>query len=140
MLTTLELPSFSDTFPSAYAPLYVEPLLGTGERICVGAGVKCGDDIDVVITDQAHRLSFLFNGPVDGLLSMLRISAGSLKRHLAQEGFDEIARWSSKLGVFVGPAVSCQTPSLAAVTEVALMEHCTLYRHQLALESSPKST
>ena len=119
-----------------YAPIYVEPLLESGERICVGAVVLFEKDIQIIITDQVHRLSHLFNAPIIGMHIILKYASESLLLYLKNNNFRKLGLWSSPLGVFVGEVTSCQMPSLDATVSVALMRHCALHRYK-SVDTTP---
>lgn len=129
MLPEIDLTDLRNSLvESAYAPLYVEPLAGTGERICIGAVATCGLHTAVHISDQAHRLSFLFCGKAEWLLLGLQWAAKSLEDFLSTHSLEAVDEWPAICSVTVGPITRCFTPSIDAVLNVALMAHCTLHR------------
>jgi hypothetical protein len=130
MLKNIEFPSRPDFKDSAYVPLYAEPTLGSGEHICVGIIVKVGDETRVVISDQLHRLTFLYQAPISGFLYFVDSTAASLRRYLSTHDLSELAGWESHLGFSVGPIRVLQAVDIEGLAHVAFMKHSVLYRHR----------
>ncbi len=81
------------THEGYWLPLYLEPLPGSGERICVGVIASDGASIEAAEVPELHRLQAVYGAATASVTFAARLTlleAASLARSQGLEGLREL--------------------------------------------------
>lgn len=109
--------------------VYVEPRVGSGERICVGVvGVQEGT-VESAEVANLNRLRCLFRDAHIGLIVAGRLALASLSDHVRQVGFKAaVQTWIPPAqGLFLGTPTTTAASSLADALRVSLGQFSSLH-------------
>jgi len=79
--------SFIDQFPplpdyvASWQAIYMEPVVGSGERLAVAVIAFDADGCEVLVTMSESRLQALFGAQAAGMATMIGIVAGAAQKH-----------------------------------------------------------
>lgn len=126
----IDLPEHS-VFPSSPelnflgAPLMLEPIAGSGERITVAIAVsgEIGNHVVQILSQDQARC--LVGGQADTLLGFARLGVESLRRHLDDGG--SLAAWRPpSAGLFLGDLRQGYGTDLQSATRMLARDHAFL--------------
>jgi hypothetical protein len=126
--TNLIFPPRSDFTDALFQPLYIEPVVGSGERLCFGVVLKFGDRVEVVRVPAATRLTKLYGSAAKALEFAMTYVCESLERSIAEGNFESAI--SSPLpveGVFLTKTRFTAARSFDECVTVALSQVASLY-------------
>lgn len=117
----LVFPPRRDNVRGNWVPLYIEPMVGSGERIAIGVAVANSGNYLVVPVPALDRLSCIYGSENDALLFAARSALDSMKGVLAKSGPDGLSTWSSPFdGIFKGSIRAGAGDSLEEIARAAL--------------------
>ena len=88
---------------ATWAPLFIEPVVGSGERLCIGVAVANQNEFLVVPVAALDRLACLYGQEAGAILFASELATKALTEHLARGGLASLADWLPPLeGVFMG--------------------------------------
>lgn len=124
---TLDFPVRRSTRKASWAPIYIEPVVGSGERICTA--VVAGDDngFIVVSVPSLDRLSCLYGTQAQALSFANDLALNAIRDWIATRGFIAIEKWSSPVeGVILGASRRGAGESLEDVARTGLLQCASL--------------
>ena len=99
----LAFPPRRDNVHGSWVPLYIEPMVGSGERITIGVAVANSGNFLVVPVPALERLSCIYGNENEALLFAAKSALDSMQGVLAKSGPEGLNAWSSPFdGVFRG--------------------------------------
>jgi len=105
----------------SWLPLYIEPMIGSGERLTIGVAVASAETCLVVPVPALERLNCIYGRENEALLFAARAALDSMQRVLASSGPDGLGIWSSPFeGVFKGAVRAGAGNSLEEIARSAL--------------------
>lgn len=117
----LAFPPRMDPVRARWAPLYIEPMVGSGERITIGVAVANSDGFLVVPVVALNRLGCLYGSENEALLFAATAALENMKGTLTKEGTDGLDRWASPFeGIFKGAIRPGAGASLEHIARMAL--------------------
>lgn len=103
MLSQLKFPPRSLFAEAAYVPLFIEPIVGSGERLCFGVVIKFGERRKLVIVPAIKRLSRFYGSASKSLLFAITLAKDSIDAALKSESTDLLVMWRSPVeGIILG--------------------------------------
>jgi len=108
------------------APLYLEPIMGSGERLCIACAARGADDTWQVapILDEA-KARCLVGDQAASLLGFMRLGLESLSRHLAENGAWET--WRAPVsGMMLGTISEGRADNLLQMLRMVAGNHAFL--------------
>lgn len=118
----LAFPPRRDKVRGSWVPLYIEPVVGSGERITIGVAVANGGSFLVVPVPALERLSCLYGSENEALMFAAKSALDSMEGLLAKSGPEGLDSWSSPFdGIFKGSLRNGAGNSLGEIARSALM-------------------
>ena len=112
----------------AYAGLYIEPVIGSGERLCFGVVVERGAVKRVVSVPAIRRLSKVYGPAARALSFAIEMAETAVTTAIDKARLSELTGWRSPVeGVFLGPIRATCTLNLEDAIRVALSQCASLY-------------
>lgn len=111
------------------APVFIEPLAGGGELLCVGVVAIMDGQADSVLLPDLRRLKCVYGPAYRTLQIGAECAVASLRAHVQLHGLTAHtnAEWSSPVGgVTLGPVTTTTTRSVQQVMDVYLRAHSSL--------------
>lgn len=117
----LTFPPRMDHVRGRWAPLYIEPMVGSGERIAIGVAVANSNGFVVVPVAALDRLSCLYGTENEALLFAATAALENIKVALTKEGPSGLDGWASPFeGIFMGSVRPGAGNSLEQIARMAL--------------------
>lgn len=99
----LEFPPRRDRIQAEWAPIYIEPMVGSGEKLSVGVAVANVDGFLVVPVVALNRLVCVYGKEVNALIHAADIAIQNLNNVLAEKGQEVLHNWRPPVdGVSLG--------------------------------------
>jgi hypothetical protein len=124
---TLEFPARRSTRKANWAPIYIEPIVGSGERICTA--VLAGDDSGFIVVPvpSLDRLSSLYGTQAQALSFANDLALNAIRDWISTRGLAAIETWSSPVeGVILGALRRGAGESLEDVARTGLLQCASL--------------
>ena len=124
---TFDFPARRSTRKASWAPIYIEPVVGSGERICTA--VVAGDDngFIVVPVPSLDRLSCLYGTQAQALSFANDLALNAIRDWISTRGFAAIEKWLSPVeGVLLGASRRGAGESLEDVARTGLLQCASL--------------
>lgn len=114
------------TFKAKWAPVYLEPITGSGERITVAVtAVGANGEFHVYPTLREDALRCFLGDRASGLLSICRLCTQNLERHLGESL--PLNEWRPPLGGFsLGEMQETNAPDMTAAIRMAIADSAFL--------------
>lgn len=126
---TLQFPDPDWFKPVSILPLYVEPVVDSGERLCVAVLARDADRTKSLPVPSLRRLRCLYGDAYRTLEMAAVYSLKSLEAHVAEHGLtdESVAAWISPVeGMAVGPVRHTTSRSLDYALEYYLRRYSSL--------------
>lgn len=125
---TLPFPPRRDAVRGKWAALYLEPVIGSGERICIGVAAASARQSIVVPVVALNRLECIYGREVDALLLASRIALEHMTQALRRSGEAGLTEgWKGPVdGCFLGAAVECEGDSLDMIARTGMTASSSL--------------
>lgn len=121
----LNFPARRNKVVADWRPLYVEPVIGSGERLCVGIVVANQEQGIVVPASGLSKLNCLYGSEADFLIWATETVEEDLQEGLSQSGVKYLQDWVPAFeGFEFGAARPGAANSLEEIAEVGLLQ-CT---------------
>lgn len=122
-----------------WSPVYIEPVVGSGERLCVGVVVAGETEHLVVPVPALERLSCLYGDAATSLSHGAALALHALGNQMAREGEKAINALRVPVdGIFFGPVRRGAGESLADVARTALLQSASLVEKAIEEEETPE--
>jgi hypothetical protein len=117
----MDFPERRDAVHGSWSPIYVEPVIGSGERICVGVAAVNGSASLVVPVVALDRLECLYGKGVDAILLASRVALEYTRGALGDQGAGALQRWKAPMdGLYLGDSVRCAGDTLEEIARTGL--------------------
>jgi hypothetical protein len=102
----LRFPARQATHEGHWLPVYLEPLPGSGERICIGVIATDGDSVEVAEVPELHRLQAIYGTATASLLWAARLAMLEASALAKSEGLGGLRQLQSRMeGLYVGDEI-----------------------------------
>ena len=138
---TLDFPARRSTRKASWAPIYIEPIVGSGERICTA--VVAGDDNGsiVVPVPSLDRLSCLYGIQAQALSFTNDLALNAIRDWISTRGFATIEKWLSPVeGIILGDARRGAGESLEDVARTGLLQCASLVEKLAEEDETPEAS
>lgn len=123
----LPFPERNEQVRATWRPLYIEPMVGSGERVCIGVGVAATAGHIVVPVIGLGRLKCVYGEDVDALISAADIALRHLQSQFDAHGALALSRYEAPVeGIYAGDQNEMTGPSLELIARSALMVSASL--------------
>lgn len=127
-MSALISPSLSLLFPvrnenvhAKWMPVYIEPMVGSGERICVAVATVNDSGFLVVPVVALNRLECLYGKEADAILLATDFITNDLRNTLTKEGAAGLGHWKPPMeGAYCGRIANGAGSSLEEVARTGL--------------------
>lgn len=114
-------PPRRDQVRGRWMPIYIEPMIGSGERVTIGVAVANNGGFLVVPVPALDRLSCVYGSENEALMFAAASALDSVKGALTKAGLAGLEAWSSPLeGIFRGAVRSGAGKSLEEIGRTGL--------------------
>ena len=122
--SSLRFPARQATHNGQWLPIYIEPLPGSGERICIGVIATDGNSVECVEVPELHRLQAVYGAATASLLWAARLAMLEATALAKTQGLEGLRLLQSRIeGVHVGDEVRQGAGrNLANLASVALQQ------------------
>lgn len=125
--STLEFPPRRNSIQAEWAPFYIEPMMGSGEKICIGVAVVNSGGFLVTPVVALNRLVCIYGKEAEALVFAANIAVEHLQKHLIGNGQAGIRTWNPPLeGIILGPPRLGAGMSLEEIARTGLMACASL--------------
>src|SRR3989442_157770 len=98
---SLDFPDRSEQVRGHWSPVYIEPMIGSGERICIGIAVVSESSHLTVPVTALSRLECVYGKEVDSLLYASKLAIETLQASLKGNG--ALEAWAPPFeGIYLG--------------------------------------
>ncbi len=117
----IDFPKRRDAVHGQWSPIYIEPVVGSGERICVGVAAVNGKASLVVPVVALDRLECLYGKGVDAILLASRVALEYTRQMLNKDGGHALRTWKAPMdGLYIGPAVPSEGDTLEEIARTGI--------------------
>lgn len=126
-LGSMQFPARNESVKAKWCPVYIEPMLGSGERLCIAVTVINPSAHLVVPVVALNRLDCLYGSESAAILMAADIVIADLKSAIARHGEESFKMWKSPVeGVELGVVRDGAADSMEAIARAALMMSASL--------------
>lgn len=123
----INFPKRRDAVHGEWAPIYIEPVVGSGERICVGVAAVNGSASLVVPVVALDRLECIYGSGVDAILLASRVALEYTRDALGMHGVQALKTWKVPMdGLYIGPAVRSEGDTLEEIARTGITASSSL--------------
>jgi len=117
-----------------WAPLYLEPLVGSGERICIGVLAEDQNSTAVLPVPDIERLACVYGDAAHGFAWAARLAIMEIEHRAEKGGVQAVSTWEHGIeGLTIGPSRLGAGTDLHDLANVALRQVSSLALPQLEL-------
>lgn len=117
----ITFPPRNDRVKASWRPIYIEPLIGSGERLTIGVAVWAENSFIVEQVEALNKLECLYGKANEGLDFAARESLRDLRNRLSHDGPDAFRAWKPPFsGVVFGEARGSKGATLEEIAMGAL--------------------
>lgn len=132
-LTSSDFPSFKESVRARWAPLLLEPISGSLERLVVGVAVVGANGFHLEQANAADRLKCLYPNASDGIAWAINVACDCLREELSRFGENSLSEIQPAVSSFhIGEWREGEGESLAAIGENYMRALSSLYRANIA--------
>lgn len=140
-ITGLLFPPRNENVRAQWMPIYIEPMVGSGERICIGVATVNDDGFLVVPVVALDRLECLYGKEVEAVLLAADFVTNDLRNALAKDGAAALGNWNPPMeGAYCGRIVYGAGASLEEIARTGLMMCASLVERLADIEGESHST
>lgn len=126
-LESLGFPPRRSNHYADWVPIYLELMVGSGERLCVGVVAADANKVVVSPVLGIERLACVYGDQVDGFLFAIDVALRSTEKKVNQEGIRSLLHWSGTMdGLVFGPMRRGCGTSLDDVAKTGVMQCASL--------------
>lgn len=119
----VKFPERRSTHAGTWAPLYMEPLVGSGERICIGVAAVDGASAIVAPVDNLERFECVYGKPAKSFAWAATLALTDAEQVLSQGGLEALPAWSARIdGLSVGDARRGAGTGLSDLANIGLQQ------------------
>ncbi len=112
---------------ASWVPVFIEPVVGSGERLCVGVLVADNSEHLVVPVPSLDRLGCIYGDAAEALSNGAAVALEVFRRRLAADGRDSLSSLRSPLdGIFLGQVRIGAGESLEDIARTSLYQSASL--------------
>jgi hypothetical protein len=128
-LSTAAFPGFRRSVRARWAPVLLEPIAGSYERLVVGVAVVSSDGFHLELANALDRLRCFYSDDAHAAVYAIQLSAEQLKRDLARRAVDALTDPKAAIsGVTIGECRDAEGESLEAIGASWMRALSSLYR------------
>lgn len=114
--TTGAFPSFRNSVRARWAPVLLEPIAGSYERLVIGVAVVGRDGFHLEMANALDRLRCLYSNDAQGAIYAVQLTAEHMRRDLAKRGMVALSDPRSAIsGITLGESRDAEGESLEAI-------------------------
>lgn len=133
-LTSSDFPSFPESVRARWAPVMIEPISGSYERLVVAVMVIGSRDFHIEVANSLDRLRCLYPTAAETLLWAVEVTADHLRDELSRRGQEVVTGVAPLLtGFHVGEWREAEGKSLKAIGEGWMQALSSLYKADRAI-------
>jgi hypothetical protein len=126
-LQDAKFPPRRDSVRGVWAPIFIEPIVGSGERVCVGIAAATNAGCEVVQVPALSRLECLYGENVRILISSSEFVLSQLREALASAGAAAFEYWRPEIeGLVMGGVRVSAAGSMTEFIRTALVTSASL--------------
>lgn len=126
-LDSMKFPARNERVVAKWSPVYIEPMLGSGERLCIAVAVIDRSTHLVVPVVALNRLECLYGSESASILIAAEIVIADLQTTIVKYGEEAFRLWKSPVeGVELGNVRDGAAESMEAIARAALMMSASL--------------
>lgn len=127
--SAVAFPSFQRSVRARWAPVMLEPIVGSFERLVIGVAAVSADGFHLEMANGLDRLECLYGAEAGSLIYAIKLMEEQLRHDLARRALDAIQEPASAIsGMSVGQCRDGEGESLAAIAQNWLASLSSLYR------------
>lgn len=112
---------------ASWIPLYLEPMVGSGERLCIGVVVSDKEEDFVCAVPSLERLNCVYGSEASAFSLSSQLAIETVKKRIKKHGFTSLLEWECPVeGLFIGPSQRGAGENLRDVARTALMQCASL--------------
>ena len=122
-----DFPRRRDETKGKWTPIFIEPVIGSGERICIGVAAVSGRQSLVVPVIALDRLECLYGKDVEAILLASKLSLSYTQNLLSNDGEAQLSSWQPPFeGVYLGDTAPCEGATLEEIARTGLSASSSL--------------
>lgn len=134
-------PSFEKPLNAKWAPILLEPIAGSPERLVVGCAVVSDADFHLEPANCLARLNCLYGSKADGVAFAVELATKVIQENLASKGLQALTENQSPLsGICIGSIREAEGESLRAIAQDWMSVLSSLYSVEAHMDSSLAET
>lgn len=123
----IQFPDRRNAVTGEWSPLYIEPVVGSGERICIGVAAVTESASLVVPVVALNRLECLYGKGVDSLSLATRVALDYTREMFGMHGTQALRAWKAPMdGIYIGPAIRSEGDTLEEIARTGLTASSSL--------------
>lgn len=123
----IDFPERRDAVQGEWAPIYIEPIVGSGERICIGVVAVNGGASLVVPVVSLERLECIYGKGVDAILLASRVAVEYTREALGKQGAQALKTWKAPMdGLYIGATVRAEGNTLEEIGRTGVTASASL--------------
>ena len=128
-LSTAEFPAFKQSVRARWAPILLEPIAGSYERLVIGVAVVSDRGFHLELANALDRLSCLYSDEAYGAIYAIQLTAEHLRQDLATRALEALTNpRTATSGVTVGECREAEGESLEKIGVSWMRVLSSLYR------------
>lgn len=137
MLTQFKFPPRSLFTDATYIPLFIEPVVGSGERLCIGVAITFDERQELVLLPTIKRLSRVYGPAAKSLQFAVILAKQSLEAELKTAGILGLSNWRSPVeGIVVGKRRVTSAKTFEDCVRIAFSQCSSLFEVPEASEDA----
>ncbi len=135
LLSSSQFPSAASNIRALWAPVLLEPISGSYERLVVGVAVASGTEFHLEFANALERLKCFYGDSAVGVVAAVKLAAKCLEADLSRRSVEAISAPNPAVsGIFIGQCREAEGSSLKAISQSWMMALSSLYVKPLVLE------
>ncbi len=136
-IESIQFPERRSTRKASWVPVYIEPVVGSGERLCIGVVVADATERLIVAVPALDRLACIYGDAAATLSHSAAFALATLSQRLSKEGAQSLNSLRSPVeGIFIGPVRLGAGESLEDIARTSLMQSASLVEKAVDEEDS----
>jgi hypothetical protein len=128
-LDTGDFPAFQRSVRARWAPVLLEPIAGSYERLVIGVAVVSDQGFHLELANTLDRLRCLYSDDAYGAIYAIQLTAEHLRQDLAKRSFDALTDpRPATSGVIIGECREAEGESLQKIGASWMRTLSSLYR------------
>lgn len=133
----IQFPKRRSNQKASWLPIYIEPVVGSGERLCIGVVVADGHEHLVVPVPALERLACIYGDSAAALSHGAALALTTIRQRLSGQGAALLGSLRAPLeGIIVGPVRTGAGESLEDIARTGLTQSASLVEKAVEEEDS----